>query len=160
MKHSCWIVCAVAALVIGFTGLELLAQAADPLVGTWELNIAKSKSMSGPPPKSDTRTWTQAGDGFKFTRRGIDANGKPLSGEYTAKFDGKDYPITGFPDSDTISMRRIDQFISESIQRKAGKVVWVNIRVLSADGKVWTLASVSRNEKGEAVTNIQVFDKK
>jgi hypothetical protein len=147
-------------LIVGFAGLELLAQATDPLLGTWELNIAKSKFMSGPPPKSSTRTFVQDGDGLKFTHRGIDANGKPVLVEYTAKYDGKDYSITGTPDSDTISMRRIDRFISESVQKKAGKVVFVNIRVVSPDGKVFTLTAVYTNAKGETFADYLVFDKK
>ena len=115
-------------LIVGFAGLELLAQATDPLVGTWELNIAKSKFASGAAPRSSTRTYVQDGDGLKYTARGVDADGKPTSSQYTAYYDGKDYPITGSPDSDTISMKRIDRFTSESVQKKGGKVVVVNRR--------------------------------
>jgi hypothetical protein len=160
MKNSRWIVYITALLVVGLFCFELLAQGSDPLLGTWELNLAKSKFMSGPPPKSDTRSFAQDGDGLKFTRHAIDANGKPLLFEYAAKFDGKDYPTTGSADTDTISMRRIDRVISESVQKKAGKVVYVNIRVISADGKVWTLTAVSTNAKGETVADYLVFDKK
>jgi hypothetical protein len=160
VKRSSWIILVAVLLVVGFVGLELLAQGADPLLGTWELNLAKSKITSEPPPKSDTRTFAQDGDAVKFTRRAIDANGKPVSTEYTAKYDGKDHPATGSPDSDTISMKRIDKFTTESTQKKGGKVVWVNKRVVSADGKTLTLTSHSTNAKGETVTNILVFDKK
>ena len=160
MKISRWIILVVVLVVIGFVGLELLAQATDPLLGTWELNLAKSKIMSEPPPKSDTRIFAQEGDGLKFTRRAIDATGKPVSVEFIAKYDGKDYPMTGTPDSDTISMKRIDRFTTESTQKKGGKVVWTNKRVVSADGKTWTLTSHFTNAKGETVTNVLVFDKK
>jgi hypothetical protein len=160
VKKSSWIVLVVVLLVIGLVGLELLAQGADPLLGTWELNLAKSKIRSDPPPKSDTRTFAQEGDGVKFTLRAIDANGKPVLIEYTAKYDGKDYPVTGNPDSDTISMKRIDRFTTESTQKRGGKIVWTNKRVVSADGKTSTLTSHSTNANGETVTNVLVFDKK
>ena len=48
MKQSSWIVCIIAVFIVGFAGLELLAQAPDPLIGTWELNVAKSKFKAGP----------------------------------------------------------------------------------------------------------------
>jgi hypothetical protein len=160
MKQSRWIVCAVAVLIVGFAGLELLAQAADPLVGTWELNAAKSKFMSATPVRSSVRTFVQDGDGYKYTNRGTDANGKATLVQYTAHYDGKDYPVTGSLESDAIVLKRIDRFTSESIQKKDGKEVVHNRRVVSGDGKSYTQTSRSINEKGETVTNIMVFDKK
>ena len=117
MKESRWIVYVAALIVVGFAGLELLAQATDPLVGTWELNLAKSKFAYGPVPKSSTRTFVQDGDWLKFTNRGIDADGKPYLIQFTARYDGKDYPVTGDPTMDTTSWKRIDQFNCEIIQK-------------------------------------------
>ena len=160
MKRSSWMICAVALLFVGFAGLELLAQAADPLVGTWELNLAKSKFMSATPVRSSTRTFVQDGDVIKYTNRGINADGKPYLVQFTGRYDGKDYPITGSLESDTIVLKRIDRFTTETVQKKAGKEVVHNRRVVSADGKSYTQTSRSTNAKGETVTNIMVFDKK
>ncbi len=160
MKQSGWVVYVVAMFIVAFAGLELLAQAPDPVNGTWEFNLAKSKFPSGLAPKSQTRTIEVVGDQITYTARGLDAAGKPTLSQFTANFDGKDYPITGSADSDTISLKRIDRFTHESIQKKAGKVVWRNRRVVSADGKVMTVTAQGTNAKGEAVTNILVFDKK
>ena len=41
-----------------------------------------------------------AGDSVKVTTDGTDRDGKPVHGEWTGKFDGKDYPVTGDPTTD------------------------------------------------------------
>jgi hypothetical protein len=136
------------------------AQAPDPMVGTWELNLAKSTFTSGAPPKSSTRTFEAVPNGYRFVNRGVDAAGKPVLSQWTAYFDGKDYPLTGSPDSDTISIKRIDGFTGESIQKKAGKVVYRNRRVISPDGKVFTLTVEGTDTQGKAFTNVLVFDRR
>jgi len=140
--------------------IQLWAQAADPLNGTWELNLTKSKYDPGPAPRNQTRTYEVAGDTMKYTAKGIDAAGKPTLVEHKANYDGKDYPITGSPDADTISLKRIDGSTSEATLKKAGKVVTVNTRVVSKDGKVMTVTGKGTNAKGEKVNNVLVFDKR
>ncbi|MBZ5499159.1 MAG: hypothetical protein LAP85_22400 [Acidobacteriia bacterium] len=97
--------------------------------------MAKSKFASGLTPRSQTRTIEVFGDRITYTSKGLDAAGKPTLSQFSANLDGKGYPLTGGADSDTISLKRIDRFTQESIQKKAGKVVWRNRRVVSADGK-------------------------
>ena len=136
------------------------AQATDPMMGTWELNVAKSKFSPGPAPKSQTRTYEASGAGVKYTAKGVDAEGKPTLTQYTANFDGKDYPITGSPDSDTISLKKVDAHTVEATQKKAGKVVLTSKREVSKDGKTMTVTNKGTNAKGQAVDNVVVFDKK
>src|SRR5215470_17760684 len=69
----------------------------DPFIGTWKLNLAKSKYSPGPSPKSQTVTHEAVGQGVKFTAKGTDAEGKPIDFQFTANYDGKDYPVTGNP---------------------------------------------------------------
>ena len=73
------------------------AQAADPLVGTWKLDVAESKFSPGPPPKSITVTFEPAGEGVKVTADVVGADDKPTHTTYTGNYDGKDYPITAAP---------------------------------------------------------------
>ena len=148
-----------ALLALGFPVTSLSAQAADPTSGTWELNLAKSKFSPGPPPKSQTRTYEVTGEDVKFTAKGINAEGKPILVEYTAKYDGKDYPVTGSKDFDAISLRRVDVVTAEGTSKKAGKVVQTSKRVVSKDGKTLTLTVKGKNAKGQAVDNVMVFDK-
>ena len=149
-----------AVITVMLPAIQLWAQAADPLNGTWELNLAKSKYDPGPAPKKQTRTYEVAGDTVKYTAKGIDAAGKPTLVEHKATYDGKDYPLTGSPEADTISLKRIDGSTSEATLKKAGKVVTVNTRVVSKDGKVMTVTGKGTNAKGEKVNNVLVFDKR
>src|SRR5690242_8488397 len=145
-----------AVLTLGFRPMSLSAQATDPASGTWELNLAKSKFSPGPPPKSQTRTFEVAGADVKYTLKGIDAEGKPTLVQYTAKYDGKDYPVTGSPDFDAISLKRVDAVTTEATTKKGGKVVGTTKRVVSKDGKTLTLTTIGTNAKGQAVNNVTV----
>jgi hypothetical protein len=149
-----------AVLTLGFGPTSLSAQAADPASGTWELNLAKSKFSPGPPPKSQTRTFEATGADVKYTLKGIDAEGKPTLVQYTAKYDGKDYPVTGSQDFDAISLKRVDAVTAEATTKKGGKVVGTTKRVVSKDGKTLTLTTIGTNAKGQAVNNVAVFDKR
>jgi hypothetical protein len=149
-----------APVLVALSAMTLPVQAADPLIGTWELNLAKSKYSPGPAPKSQTRTYAAAGDAVRLTANGVDAEGKATLVEYTASYDGKDYPITGAPDADAISLKRIDDHTSEATQKKAGKVVLTVKRVVSKDGKVLTTTATGTNAKGQALHNVVVFDRK
>ena len=148
-----------AVLALGFPAMSLWAQAADPASGTWELNLAKSTFSPGPPPKSLTRTFEVSGADVKYTLKGIDAEGKPTLVQFTAKYDGKDYPVAGSPDFDTISLKQVDPATSVATLKKGGKLVQTTTRVVSKDGKTLTLTVKGKNAKGQAVNNVMVFDK-
>lgn len=74
--------------------------AQDTMMGTWKLNEAKSKIGAGS-PKNNTVVIEAAGEDMKVTMDGIDATGKSTHSEWTGKFDGKDYPVSGDTGSDT-----------------------------------------------------------
>ncbi len=160
MKHSCWIVCAVAVLIVAFIGLELLAQVPDPLIGKWELNVAKSAFKTGPQYKSSAREFEAVPKGLKYSGKNVNADGTASGSQWTAYFDGKDYPVTGDPTSDTISLKRIDQFHTEGTFKKAGKLTGRVTRVVSTDGKVWTLTVEGTDAQGKPYSSVLVFDKK
>src|SRR5215510_4835147 len=132
---------------------------ADPIIGTWKLNLAKSKFSPGPPPKSQTVTYEAVGQGVKVTAKGTDAEGKPLDIQTTANYDGKDYPVTGIPDWDTIAWKRIDAYKIEVTRKKAGKVVSTATNVVSNDGKTRTITEKGVNAKGEKISITWVYEK-
>ncbi len=136
------------------------AQTTDPLIGTWELNLGKSKFSPGPAPKSETRTYVAAGADIKASFKGVDADGKPTARQLTVNYDGKDRPETGNPDADSLSLKRIDAFTTEFTEKKAGKVVTTGTRVISRDGKVMTITSKGTNAKGKAFSDVMVFEKR
>jgi hypothetical protein len=139
---------------------SLLAQG-NPVVGTWNLNTAKSKYTPGPAPKSMTRTIEETADGMKYTMKGVSADGSPISYGFTVKYDGKDYPTTGtMPGgADSIAIKKIDPNHYEAVLKKAGKEVATSKVEISKDGKVATIESKGKTEDGKAMHTVAVYDK-
>lgn len=146
-------------LAVGGIAVASAASAKDPIIGTWQLNVAKSKFSPGPAPKSHTRTYMATADGIELTYETVAADGSATSGKSSYKYDGKDYEITGSSDFDTVALKRVDDSTVESTQKKAGKVVGATTRTVSKDGKVMTLKLSGKNAKGEAYDHVMVFDK-
>jgi hypothetical protein len=105
------------------------------------------------------RAFVSTADGIDMMYTGVAADGSAVNGKSTFKYDGKDYPITGSPDFDVLSLKRIDATTIESTQKKAGKPTGTTVRTVSGDGKVMTLKSKGTTAKGQAYDNVMVFDK-
>jgi hypothetical protein len=150
---------AMAALAIVLTGPHLSAQASDPQLGTWVLNVTKSTFKPGPPPKSQTRKFEQTDRGIRYTSDGIDAEGKPTHSEYLANFDGKDYALTGSQQADTIALTRIDPWTLGVTQKRAGKIVVTGTRTISKDGRTATVKNKGTDSSGRGLDVVMVFDK-
>jgi hypothetical protein len=136
------------------------AQSKDPFVGTWRLNVAKSKYTPGPAPKSITSTYEAAGQGYKVSVRNEPATGAPQQFSYTTSLDGKDSPITGNnPNADAIAVKRIDATTLEAVNKKGGKVTTTQRNVVSADGKTRTVTTTGTDAQGQKVNTVAVFEK-
>jgi hypothetical protein len=133
--------------------------AADPAIGTWKLNVAKSTYNPGPAPKSATMAYEASGDGVKRTGQTVAADGQTTSFSYTAQYDGKDYPISNNPNADTIALKRINEYTSEATLKKGGKMTTTARRVVSKDGKTLTLTLKGTNAQGQAVNNVSVYER-
>jgi len=114
--------------------------AADSFMGTWKLNEAKSKIGAGS-PKNTTVVYEAAGDDVKVTVDGTDGDGKPVHSEWTGKYDGKDYPVTGDPSTDTRSYKKVNDHTLMFTNKKGEKVTISGRAVVSATTK-------SRKTKG------------
>ena len=146
---------------VTFSGFTMAAQATDPVSGTWELNVAKSKYMpASMKPRSQTRVIEVKGQQETGRHTIVDAQGLSSTVEYTANYDGKQYPYKGHPDWQTLVIKRIDAYRSEVRQTGAGKAVISGTRVVSQDGKTMTVTIKGTNAKGEPVAVTMVFDKK
>jgi hypothetical protein len=130
----------------------------DPAVGRWKLNLAKSKYAAGPVPTNLTVIIEPAGQGIKVTARTVAANGKVIETHYTAYVDGRDYPVTGSPDYDTVTLKR-NGVIVDGTRKKDGKVVQTYQRVVSADKKTMTVATTGVNALGQKLSSFAVFDR-
>jgi hypothetical protein len=148
----------VASFII-FLFVVVGAQMPKGLEGTWKLNLAKSKFSPGPAPKSMTLTYTFSADGVKIVSHVVPADGAAQHWEMMAKDDGKEYPVTGHPNADSVSLKGIEGGKGQSTFKKGGKVTMVNVRSLSADGKTLTIDSKGTDEKGQPVHNVQVFER-
>jgi len=132
---------------------------ADPVLGTWNLNAAKSTFSAGPAFKSQTRMYSQSTQGITLNMKTVGADGKEITSQTTYHLDGKDYPVTGSADYDSLSGKQIDRNTADFTLSKAGKVVGTTRRTVSKDGKTLTATSKVTNEKGEKTENRMVFDK-
>ncbi len=132
--------------------------ASNPNMGTWKLNEAKSK-IPATAPKNNTVVYEAAGDNVKVTVDGTDAQGKPTHNEWTGKFDGKDYPLTGDPSADTRSYKKVDDRTTDLTNKKGGKVTATGRIVISADGKSRTVTVSGTDPTGKKVKYSSVYDK-
>ncbi len=135
--------------------------AADVTVGTWKLNLTKSRySPANLAPKSQTLMVTAvSGGGNKFVVDVVDADGKKIHYEYTTQNDGKDATITGDPNRDTTAVTRIDDSTYNAVNKKGGKVTTTSKTVFSKDGKTRTITTTGTNPQGQKVDNTTVWDK-
>ena len=133
----------------------------NPLVGTWKLNVEKSKYDPGPAPKSLTRTVVAQGEGVKYTFEGVSGDGKPISYGFSVNFDGKDNPINGTIPSgaDAIAAKRKDPNHYVATLKKGGKEVGISRVTVSADGKTTTVDSTGTTASGAKAHDVQVYDK-
>jgi hypothetical protein len=126
------------------------AQSELPGVGSWKMNVSKSKLGPIPPPRSLISTIEMVGEHAKVTGIHISTEGVRSEARYSAKLDGKDYPLTGSTHADTISLRKIDSRTIERIDKKAGKVVESSITVFSNDGKTSTTTGKATTSNGDS----------
>jgi hypothetical protein len=144
-------------LVTCFVGLTVCF-AENEMIGTWKLNEAKSKLSPGT-TKNHTVVYEAAGDNIKCTIDGVDGQGKPSHLEWTGKFDGKDYPLTGDPNADMRAYKKINAHTTEGTTRKDGKVTGVSRIVVSADGKTRTVTTDLTDPAGKKTHSVGVYEK-
>src|SRR5262245_22957064 len=135
-----------------------LCFAADPNMGTWKLNEAKSK-LNPAAGKNTTVVYAAAGDSVKVTVDGVDKDGKPTHNEWTGKYDGKDYPVTGDPTQDMRSYTQVDAKTLGLTVKKDGKVTLSGKIVVAADGKSRTVTLTGTDAAGKKVESLTVYDK-
>ncbi len=147
----------VPAVALLFAG-AVVSLADNPQMGTWKLNEAKSKFSKGA-TKNNTVVYEAAGDQIKVTVDGVDGDGNAIHSEWTGKFDGKFYAVSGDPTSDMRSYRRINSRTLALTGKKAGKVTVTGRIVVSANGRTRTVTTSGRDSKGRRINTTAVYDK-
>jgi hypothetical protein len=145
-----------AAVFVGMVGAVALAQTASPLIGTWKLNVAKSKA----PFKSGTSVIEAVGNGIKFTVDLVAADGSKSHWGFTGNFDGKDVPVTG--DSlygDTVAVTRVNERTIQIAGKFKGKPTTTHTITVSADGKTRTSTAKGTDKTGKPVDSVSFYEK-
>lgn len=149
----------VSLLAVAVCFAATLSFASDPYAGTWKLNEGKSKFAPNA-AKNQTVTYETSGDNVKVTIDGTDASGKAVHNEWTGKFDGKDYPVTGDTSSgDARSYKKVNDHTMSFTVKKDGKVVMTGRIVVSADGKTRTVTTTATGADGKKASTTAVYDK-
>ena len=132
--------------------------AANPHMGTWKLNEAKSKI---PPEmgKNSTVVYSEAKDKVKVTIDGVDKDGKPTHSVWVGKFDGKAYPVKGNLSYNSVAYKVVNDRTNDITTMKDGKMVWSGRITVAADGKSRTVTINGTDEKGKKFSGKAVYDK-
>ncbi|HEY7113391.1 MAG TPA: hypothetical protein VIA45_10710 [Thermoanaerobaculia bacterium] len=149
---------AILTSAVSFLAVAALSLAADPMMGTWKLNEAKSKLAAGQ-TRNHTVVYAMAGDMVKVTVDGTDKDGKATHNEWTGKFDGKDYAVTGDPASDMRAYTKVDANTLDMTIKKGGKVTVTGKIAVSADGKTRTVTTSGMDSMGMKMESTGVYDK-
>jgi hypothetical protein len=139
------------------------AHAAPPApsaLGTWKLNVAKSRFTPGPGWRSQMRTYSlEPGGGVLVIWTGVGGHGEPMHVRFISRLDGKDYPMTGSANYDTLNATRVDARTVRSEEKRDGKIAGIAMRTISADGKVMTITDEGTDRKGEKFSQVLVFER-
>src|SRR5213080_889237 len=148
---------AVLAAVLSFTAV-VACFAANPHMGTWKLNEAKSKLVPGM-GKNTTVTYIEQGDKIKITVDGVDKDGKPTHSVWVGKFDGKAYPVKGNLPYNSVAYRVVNDRTNDITAMKDGKIGWNGRITVSADGKSRTVTINGTGADGKKFSGKAVYDK-
>lgn len=143
--------------IVGLASLTSVQS--DPHIGKWILSVGKSVYSPGPPPRGQVRIYTSEGGALKGVIETVQPFGTTTTAQYVARFDGKDYPITGNADVDTIALTRVDEWTFDATMKRRGKVM-TNVRnAVSKDGRTMTVTSKGTNARGQPTSSVAVLTK-
>ena len=151
----------LAMVTLGLCLTKLLLGQTDPFLGTWKLNVLKSRFVPGPARKSETRIVVTGPTGMKVSVDRVNGDGSTQEFEYTTNLDNKSYPITGDGPygADSIAANLTAPNTIQSTLKKGGKVVATATALVSSDGKVLTITTKGTDASGKHFTNVSVYDK-
>lgn len=146
-------------LVIAIFGLVGSLFAVDPSVGTWKLNLAKSKYPSSvTPPKEQMLVKKELGpDQFEMVLTGVDATGNPISVKLTHSQKGG--IVSGMQDGAMVILTVLAPGNVVTTFIESGKQVRVHHNTVSKNGKTMTQTSKYVDEKGQQTEVVEVWNR-
>ena len=158
-RHTTFMLTGMMILGLAVGGIAQLSFAqSSPLIGTWKLNLDKSR-FSGPPPRSRTATFAQDGQNIRNTVQAIDAQGNSATVVLLHIYDGRPHPTMGVSDFDASTYTRVDANTEIFARFKDGNLVMVGTTVVSPDGKTETITSTGTGSGSFSGNYILVYDK-
>ena len=148
---------AAVAVALSFIGTAACF-AANPHIGNWKLNGAKSKIPAGM-GKNTTVTYTEEKDKIKVAVEGVDKDGKPAHSVWVGKFDGKAYPLKGNLSYNSVAYKMVNDRTNDITTMKDGKMIWNGRITVSADGKSRTVTINGIDANGKKFKGKAVYDK-
>jgi len=158
MKRIILLVCVLALSTVAAGSVMIQS---NPFVGTWKLNLAKSKFVGMPAPKSLTRTVVTNEAGVTYTFSGIDADGKEFEYSFSSNYDGKDSAVSGagMPGgADTVAMTRVNSNMVRAILKKGGTAIGMTNTEVSRDGKVSIVKGSGEGPDGKKFSMVSIYD--
>jgi hypothetical protein len=146
-------------LLLLILGVVTAAYAADPMLGTWKLNLARSRYYPGPAPKSQVRVYETSEEGTKETVTTINGDGELVTVIFPGIYDGRDYPVTGSSQYDTIALHRINEYTAEASLKHGDKAIATARRVVARDGKTMTITVKSADSHDSSLDIVAVYEK-
>jgi hypothetical protein len=133
--------------------------AGDPFAGTWVLSLSKSR-LPPPIPKSQIVHILADASGIQITEELVTGAGERMTMSVKARFDGKDYPISGSPFADAVAYQRVNRNTIKGVGKKDGKVIMHETVVLSPDGKIMTGTYSGADATGKQYRAVAVFERR
>ncbi|MBC8089718.1 MAG: hypothetical protein H7Z40_20840 [Phycisphaerae bacterium] len=122
----------------------------NPRFGRW---LLKSEAAA---PASNIMTYEAFGaTGMKVTIQAVNARADTTRWWYTTDFDGRDMPVTGNAGQTHASVRRVNEYVNEIVNKRDGKVTQRLTNVLSNDGQ--TIGVIYMRDDGNGKTTGVTF---
>ena len=148
-------------MLIVLTAPIIVAQGTEPLVGVWNVDIFKSEYLTGQPPVRRVITFEAAGDSLHFTQettnQGFNTS-ETIKQEFTAKLDGKDYPIMN-SGLDTVALKKIDATSYQRLGKIKGMQTETATMKLSNKNRTLTITTKGTTDSGAEYARTEVFNK-
>ena len=149
------------AMALALIAIPQLASAADPFVGTYKLNPAKSATSGGQQPPELTLTISEEGSNLLIATSGKSADGSPISADVLVlpKSGGTMKAPEAQKNYDSTVVSRTNPNTIDVVAMQKGKERTRVKFALSRDGKTLTRSFTSTNAQGKPVTGKSVMER-
>ena len=131
----------------------------NPLVGTWRLNVEKSRFVPGPAHAQQTITFVEVENGLHVTTTIHNADGTTTDQHYTAYYDGKPYPMVNLNNTTHVAMHRISELEDERVDTNNGVLVGNRLRTVAADRQSYYVHGTGVNTRGQFYVHKMLYEK-